>query len=160
MELLLPPVIPAQLKMYQNLLLFLVSPMLSTNTKFKSNAVKKIKKNRNKIPGALRLKKVVVKQCTKDLISPTELLSKHGISIKTIQNWVSSSGAALPRKYKKRLIKVSNPTNDQPYSSSSSSYTTYGDHSYTRIDFNSSTAVQNPYETKSLHCPIPMCKFA
>ena len=136
------------------------SNALSTNTKFKSVAVKKIKKNRNKIPGALRLKKLVVKQCTKDLISPTELSSKHGISIKTIQNWVSSSGATLPRKYKKRLIKVSIPTNDQPYCSSSSSYTTYGDHSYTRIDFNSSTAVQNPYETKSLHCPIPMCKFA
>ena len=140
------------------------SNALSTNTKFKSVAVKKIKKNRNKIPGALRLKKLVVKQCTKDLISPTDLSSKHGISIKTIQNWVSSSGATLPRKYKKRLIKVSIPTNDQPYCSSSSSYTTYGDHSYTRIDFNSSTAVQkvklDPCKTKSLHCPIPMCKFA
>ena len=135
------------------------SNALSTNAQTKS-VVKKIKKNRNKIPGALRLRKLVVKQCTKDLISPTELSSKHGISIKTIQNWVSSSGATLPRKYRKRLIKVSIPTNDQPYCSSSSSYTTYGDHSYTKIDFNSSTAVQNPYQTKSLHCPIPMCKFA
>ena len=137
-----------------------ISSALSTKTQLKSVAVKKIKKKRNKIPGGLQFRKLVVKQCTKDLISPTELSSKHGISIKTIQNWVSSSGATLPRKYKKRLIKVSIPTNDQPYCSSSSSYTTYGDHSYTRIDFNSSTAVQNPYKTKSLHCPIPMCKFA
>ena len=172
------------------------SNALSTNTKFKSVAVKKIKKNRNKIPGALRLKKLVVKQCTKDLISPTELSSKHGISIKTIQNWVSSSGATLPRKYKKRLIKVSIPTNEQPSCSTSISTTTFGDHSYTRTDFNVSLVAQkvkpdpcsssisattfgdhtytrtdfnyssavkkvklDPPTKKSLHCPIPMCKF-
>ena len=139
------------------------SNALSTNTELKSVAVKKIKKKRNKIPGGLRFRELVVKQCTKDLISPTELSSKHGISIKTIQNWVTSSGARLPRKYKKKLLKVSIPINDQPSCSSSISDTTYGDHSYTRTDFNSPTAIQkvklNPCTTKSLHCPIPMCKF-
>ena len=140
-----------------------ISNALSTNTQLKPAAVKKIKKKRNKIPGGLRFRELVVKQCTKDLISPAELSSKHGISIKTIQNWVTSSGASLPRKYRKKLIKVSIPTNYQPSCSSLISDTTYGDHSYTRTDFNSSTSIQkvklDPCKTKSLHCPIPMCKF-
>ena len=111
----------------------------------------------------LRLRQLVVQQCTKDLISPAELSKTHGVSIRTVQKWVTSSGARLPLKYKKKLVKVSIPTNDQPSCSSSISATTFGDHNYTRTDFNFSTAVQkvklDPCTKKSLCCPVPMCKF-
>ena len=77
--------------------------------------------------------------------------------------WVTSSGARLPLKYRKKILKVSIPTNDKPSCSSSISATTFGDHNYTRTDFNFSTEVQkvklNPCTKKSLHCPIPLCKF-
>ena len=148
-----------------------VSKMTTSIPKTKLKNVD-IKKRRRKIPGGLRFRSLVVKQCTKDLISPTKLSSKHGISIRTIQYWVTSSGAKMPQKYKKELLKVFIPTNNQPSSSDSISATTFGDHSYTRTDFNFpasqetasarpsvSTAVQkaNPCTVKPLKCPI--CRF-
>ena len=51
-------------------------------------------------------RELVVQKCTKDLISPTELSSMYGVSIRTIQMWVTSSGAKLPLKYKKKIVKV------------------------------------------------------
>ena len=153
-----------------------VSKMTTSIPKTKLKNVD-IKKRRRKIPGGLRFRNLVVKQCTKDLISPAKLSSKHGISIRTIQSWVTSSGAKLPKKYKKELLKVFIPTNNQPSSSESISATTFGDHSYTRTDFNlsasvpasqetiasvrpsTSTAVQkaNSCTAKPLICPI--CRF-
>ena len=155
-----------------------VSKMTTSVSKTKLKNVD-IKKRRRKIPGGLRFRNLVVKQCTKDLISPAKLSAKHGISIRTIQFWVTSSGAKLPKKYKKELLKVFIPTNNQPSSSESISATTFGDHSYTRTDFNLSasvkvpasqetitsvrpsvsTAVQkaNPSTAKPLKCPI--CRF-
>ena len=90
----------------------------------------------------LRIRQLVVQQCTKDLISPAELSSRHGISIRTIQMWVTSSGAKLPLKYRKKITKVSIPINEQPSCSSSISATTFGDHTYTRTDMNFSPEVQ------------------
>ena len=129
--------------------------------------IKKLKPAVKKRSG-LRIRQLVVKQCTKDLISPAELSKMHGVSIRTIQMWVTSSGARLPLKYRKKIIKekiikVSIPTNDQPSCSSPISATTFGDHNYTRTEFNFSAAVQkvklDPCTKKSLHCPVPMCKF-
>ena len=120
-----------------------VSEMTTSISKTKLKNVD-IKKRRRKIPGGLRFRNHVVKQCTKDLISPSKLSSKHGISIRTIQSWVTSSGAKLPQKYKKELLKVIIPTNNQPSSSDSISATTFGDHSYTRTDFSLSPNINDP----------------
>ena len=153
-----------------------VSEMTTSIPKTKLKSVD-IKKRRRKIPGGLRFRNLVVKECTKDLISPAKLSSKHGISIRTIQYWVTSSGAKMPKKYKKELLKVFIPTNNQPLSSQSNSATTFGDHSYTRTDFNlsptindikeiiasekpsTSTAAQqvDPCTTKTFKCS--MCVF-
>ena len=135
---------------------------LSNTRSIKKRTKKQLKPAVKKRSG-LRIRQLVVQQCTKNLISPAELSKIHGVSIRTIQMWVTSSGARLPLKYKKKILKVSIPTNDQPSCSSSISATTFGDHNYTRTDFNFSTAVQkvklDPCTKKSLYCPVPMCKF-
>ena len=46
-----------------------------------------------------QLKKLIIKQCTEDLISPTKLADMHKKNEKTIRNWIKSSGAQLPPKY-------------------------------------------------------------
>ena len=48
------------------------------------------------------LKKLIVKQCTEELISPTVLANMHKKSEKTIRNWVKSSGLKLPLKYREK----------------------------------------------------------
>ena len=77
-----------------------VSKARSTEKRTKKQ-LKPVKKR-----SGLRIRQLVVQQCTKDLISPAELSSRHGISIRTIQMWVTSSGAKLPLKYKKKIDKV------------------------------------------------------
>ena len=113
-----------------------VSKARSTEKRTKKQ-LKPVKKR-----SGLRIRQLVVQQCTKDLISPAELSSRHGISIRTIQMWVTSSGAKLPLKYRKKITKVFIPINEQPSCSSSISATTFGDHTYTRTDMNFSPAVQ------------------
>ena len=139
---------------------FVTIPSVSNARSTKKRTKKQLKPAVKKRSG-LRIRKLVVQQCTKDLISPAELSSRHGIGIRTIQTWVTSSGAKLPSKYRKVITKVSIPINEQPSCSSSISATTFGDHTYTRTDFNRSSAVQkvklDPCTKKSLHCP--MCKF-
>ena len=114
------------------------------------------------------LKALVVKKCTQDLISPTELSTQHGKSKRTIQYWVTSSGADLPHNYKKRKNEFSNPIDSKPSYSNSSSDTTFGDHSYTRTDFrlppakrhksdSNSTGVMASKTPITLHCP--KCSF-
>ena len=118
-----------------------------------------------------QLKALAISQCTEELIAPSELAKMYGKSKRTIQFWVTSSGAKLPPKYKKQFLEVSIPTNDQPSSSTSSTSTVFGDHSYTRTDF-TSTLVRPQTTTDSLkevvldsssktklHCSIPMCNF-
>ena len=46
------------------------------------------------------LKTQIVKECTEDLISPTELSKKHGMSVVSIRNMVKGAGKKLPNKYK------------------------------------------------------------
>ena len=45
------------------------------------------------------LKKLIVKQCTEGLISPTKLAEMHKKNEKTIRSWIKSSGAQFPSKY-------------------------------------------------------------
>ena len=121
-----------------------------------------------------QFKALAIWQCTEELISPIELSKMYGVSRRTIQFWVTSSGATLPQKYRKKCLDVSIPINDQPSLSTSSSSTVFGDHSYTRTDFTSTleraTALEIPTTADSLkkvvpsaktklHCPIPMCNF-
>jgi len=49
-----------------------------------------------------QLKSLIVKQCTEELISPNLLANMHKKSEKTIRNWVKSSGAHLPLKYREK----------------------------------------------------------
>ena len=49
-----------------------------------------------------KLKSLIVKQCTEELISPTILADVHKKNEKTIRNWVKSSGAQLPLKYREK----------------------------------------------------------
>ena len=151
-----------------------VSNAQSTKKGTKKQLKPVVKKKRRVIQGGLEFRNLVVKQCTKELISPTRLASMHGISIRTIQKWVTRSGAKLPHKYKKQLLNVTIPINYQPAHSDSVLCTTFGDHSYTKTDFNLSakknltsetpsvsTAAQNikldHSATKILKCP--MCNF-
>ena len=114
------------------------------------------------------LKAVVVKQCTEELISPSELSTMYGKSKRTIQHWVTMSGATLPHKYRKRTTEFSIPITSDPSCSTSSSDTTFGDHSYTRTDFrlsaakepesaSNSTAVIASKTPVTLRCP--KCSF-
>ena len=116
-----------------------------------------------------QFKALAIWQCTEEMFSPSELSKMYGVSRRTIQFWVTSSGASLPQKYRKKFLEVSIPIDDQPSSSASSSSTVFGDHSYTRTDFTSTLVrpqtttdslkqVDPSIETK-LHCPIPMCNF-
>ena len=75
---------------------------VSDAPKLTERKLKPVKKRKG-----LGIRELVVQQCTKDLISPAELSSRHGISIRTIQMWVTSSGAKLPLKYRKKITKVS-----------------------------------------------------
>ena len=77
-----------------------VSKARSTKKRTKKQ-LKPVKKR-----SGLRIRQLVVQQCTKDLISPAELSKTHGVSIRTIQMWVTSSGARLPLKYRKKITKV------------------------------------------------------
>ena len=51
-----------------------------------------------------QLKTLVVRQCTEEAISPCKLAEIHGISEKTVRNWVKKSGAQLPSHYKESMI--------------------------------------------------------
>ena len=114
------------------------------------------------------LKAVAVKQCTEELISPSELSTMYGKSKRTIQKWVTMSGATLPHKYRKTTTEFSIPITSEPSCSTSSSDTTFGDHSYTRTDFrlsvakkpesaSNSTAVIGSKTPITLRCP--KCSF-
>ena len=74
---------------------------VSDAPKLTDRKLKPVKKRKG-----LRIRELVVQQCTEDLISPAELSKRHGVSIRTIQIWVTSSGAKLPLKYKKKIPKV------------------------------------------------------
>ena len=114
------------------------------------------------------LKALVVKKCTQELISPSELSTMHGKSKRTIQYWVTKSGANLPHKYRKRTNEFSIPIDSEPSCSTSSSDTTFGDHSYTRTDFGMPTAKRHKSDSNSTgviasETPItlscPKCSF-
>ena len=49
------------------------------------------------------LRSLVIKQCTKDLISPPKLAQLHNLHVKTITRWIISSGASLPKHYNQTL---------------------------------------------------------
>ena len=113
-----------------------------------------------------QFKALAIWQCTEELISPIELSKMYGVSRRTIQFWVTSSGASLPQKYRKKFLEVSIPTNDQQSSSTSSSSTVFGDHSYTKTEFTASSEIPRTADSlkkvvpkTKLHCPIPMCNF-
>ena len=52
------------------------------------------------------LKKLIIKQCTEDLISPPKLEKLHNIGKDTIIRWVKRSGAKLPTKYNEHSMKL------------------------------------------------------
>ena len=72
-----------------------------------------------------QLKSLVVRQCTEEAISPCKLAEIHGISEKTVRNWVKKSGAQLPSHYKESLSQVSsqNMIVDQTSASTSNTVT-------------------------------------
>ena len=49
-----------------------------------------------------KIKSLIVKQCTEELISPIILANRHKKSERTIRNSVTSSGAQLPLKYREK----------------------------------------------------------
>ena len=45
-------------------------------------------------------REAIVAQVTEELISPTELAQRHGISVAAIRGWVKTAGKKLPSRYK------------------------------------------------------------
>ena len=72
-----------------------------------------------------QLKSLVVRQCTEEAISPSKLAEMHGITEKTVRNWVKKSGAQLPSHYKESLSQASsqNMIVDQASASTSNTVT-------------------------------------
>ena len=52
------------------------------------------------------LKKLIIKQCTEELISPAKLEKMHNIGRDTIKRWVKISGAKLPTKYNEQSVQL------------------------------------------------------
>ena len=45
-------------------------------------------------------REAIVAQVTEELISPTELAQRHGISVAAIRGWVKTAGRKIPSRYK------------------------------------------------------------
>ena len=65
----------------------------------KSPINRKQAKKELKREAKIQLKNLIVKQCTRELISPARLAVMHKINEDTIRRWVKDSGEILPTKY-------------------------------------------------------------
>ena len=84
-----------------------VAPDMSSIESTKKSFINRNKASRKlKREAKIKLKNLIVKQCTEDFISPARLAAIHKLNVCTIRQWVKHSGEKLPIKYD--LKKISN----------------------------------------------------
>ena len=99
-----------------------LSAVASTSADASTSAVLKRSCKRKKDEKA-QFKKVIVKQCAEDLISPAKLAKMHSINAISVLHWLKNSGLELPTKYELHGKFNEKPSVNEPQPSTSDNQT-------------------------------------